>query len=78
MTTIHLQMLGQVPAQPVETLVAGQKTCWNQSYGEYEVVSVKQVSPQFMLLTERKINTGVEYARRVKKGRLIGVTHPTA
>ncbi len=73
MPTIHLQGLGLVNAKPVETLLPGQKLCYNYSYGEHEVISVEPVSPQFFLLTGKNLKTGNEYSHRVKKGRLVGV-----
>ena len=71
---IQLQGIGWQYAAPVETLTPGQKTCWNYSYGEYEVVSVTRVSDKMVELVQRNVKSGATYpARRRRVGTLVGV-----
>lgn len=73
--TVHLQGIGRVPAVPVEMLAPGQRTAWNYSHGEYEVVVVARVSPKFVNLVEREIETGKVFTSRMKIGRLVGIAN---
>ena len=70
MATIHLIGVGRVLAVPASELVVGDRLMWN--YGSvYTVVSIEDVSPKFLAITERDKDGKVWPARRFKKDRLL-------
>lgn len=69
--TIHLQGIGSVPAIPASDLEVGTVTLWNYGYEEL-VVSVEPASPQFVTVVLRN-GRGVEFTRRMRRHRLVGV-----
>jgi hypothetical protein len=66
---VHLIGVGDQPGTPAGELVAGDRLMWN--YGtRYTVAAVREVSPQFVEVTERA-RDGREYTRRLRKDRLV-------
>ena len=74
---IHLQMIGQVPAKPASEVKPGDILSWNQSHRTHVAVSVRQVSPKFVELTEKNLKTGQTYTRRLGKDKLVAAEEPT-
>lgn len=73
--TIHLIAVGAVDAIPSSELQAGMQLVWN--YGSvYDVLAIREISAQFIEVTERSTETGKEYARRLKKSRLVAAFWP--
>jgi hypothetical protein len=72
---VHLQFVGDLPGTPARDLEAGDKLMWNGG-DVYVVLSVREVSAQFIEITETaasgsKWEDGKEYPRRLKKDRLV-------
>lgn len=74
---VHLQMIGQVPAKPASEVKPGDILSWNQSHRTHVAVSVRQVSPKFVELTEKNIKTGQTFTRRLGKDKLVAAEEPT-
>ena len=75
---VHLQYIGDMPGTPSGELEAGDRLMWNGG-AIYLVTAVREVSPQFIEITERALggsNKGSEYPRRLKKDRLVVRARP--
>lgn len=68
---IHLQGLGKVPAILARELKPGDILSWNQSPDSYQVVDVKEVSKQFLSVTQKHLSSGKTYETRMKKDKLV-------
>lgn len=73
--TVHLQYVGDVPGTRADTLIVGDTLMWNGG-SRAAVIAIKDVSKCFLVVTERSLDCadkGAEYARRMKKDRLVAV-----
>jgi hypothetical protein len=68
---IHLQSLGRVKAKPASELKVGDLLSWNYAYKEYQVKSIRDISPKSIEIIEVNINDGKEYKIRLLKKRLV-------
>ena len=69
---VHLQGCGDFKGTEAGEIGAGDLLAWN--FGSvYEVLAVREVSPQFVEITERKHGEadGNGYTRRLRKDRLV-------
>jgi hypothetical protein len=71
MAAKHLQSLGDLPAILASELQVGDVLSWNQSYREFQVAAIREVSPMFLEVTERHLKTGQCYTRWLKKTTLV-------
>ncbi len=69
---VHLQGAGDWPGTPARELEVGDRLMWNGG-AVYVVLSVREVSPAFIEITERdeRKPDGTVYPRRLKKDRLV-------
>lgn len=74
MNKIHLQGIGKVMAIPVSELRVGMFLSWNYTYKGYQCIGIKDVSPNFVEITEMNLKTGEKSNRRLKKSRLIAAS----
>lgn len=74
MSHIHLQGIGKVPAIKAAELTVGILLSWNYSWNGYQVISIREVSRQFIEIVERCVETGAESTRRLKKDRLVAAS----
>ena len=69
---VHLQNCGDFKGTPAGEIAAGDLLAWN--YGSvYEVLTVRQASPRFIEISERKYGEpdSETYTRRLRKDRLV-------
>lgn len=74
--TIQLQGIGRVAAIPASQLVPGMLLSWNYTPLGFEVVSVREKSPQFLEIVERDRKTLRELNRTIKKTKLVAARFP--
>jgi hypothetical protein len=69
---VHLQFVGDWAGTPAGELAPGDRLMWNGG-AVYVVLSVREVSPAFIEITERdeRKPDGTVYPRKLKKDRLV-------
>lgn len=72
MNTIHLQGIGKSSAKPAQELQPGEVVIWNYGW-KSTVISIREVSPSYLMVTLRSHYDQKEYQRRMKKIRLVGI-----
>jgi hypothetical protein len=74
---VHLQGIGDVNGIPAEELKAGDVSLWNYCYTGYRIDSVTERAKTCIDIMHTDLETGIQYPRTLKRGRLVAVDKAT-